>query len=672
MNKIYYIVLFLSISFPILCQDVSLDDTRQKAISFMNIKSSRSVSIKSIETLSINNFPTIRLVHFNSGGWVLVSNDYRTKPILGFGVSGSLDIEAIPPGLMYLINDYKQQILAVKQSKSAKLQSHDEWSKEDKVTKEGDSKGLLTSTVFGLLQTSRGLVLWNQDRNNSGGCSPSYNQDCPAASSSDFGCWPAPASDCRCDHKYAGCGAVAMAQIMWYWQFPHSYDWNIIPTELFNGTEPEPAAELARLIHEAGLAVNMQYCCSGSWATTENVKEGLVSFGFTGATKKDRSNWPSSEAWQSLIRAELDAGRPVLYRGGEVIDLGDWDDWGNVHYFVCDGYDRNSPSYFHFNWGWGNTILSDPDYEYCFTLDNLAPDTENDYSSNQQMIIGISPECAMQESITSLPYTSISTAVSLEANTISIPGAGSILEIESEGSLTMSATNSITLNPGFYAKAGSVVTANVGPYDCECDDISVLGWTNYFACDGMLCYGADNANTFEFEVFNLAGQLIFQNAGTASDDYERTYVWDGTGSVYGWYVCRITFRNNCAGELYNSYQVLSSGSPGLMLSPPNLEELLINDEGTEIKGEGNNYIDGLQIEDQRILLVPNPNEGRFQLRTVFDNYRVQIFNPSGNLIYDKSSRNPTIEIDLSRYPQGPYLMRLTTSGNVYTRKILKQ
>jgi hypothetical protein len=412
------------------------------------------------------------------------------------------------------------------------------------------------------------------------------------------------------DKKPVGCGAVAMGQIMWYWQYPASYNWDIIPTALHEGDDAEPAAELARLLRDCGSVARMNYCCRGSWATTENVEQGLKDLGFPGATKRVRSSWPSSSGWQNLIRAELDAGRPVLYRGGAVIDPGDW---GNVHYFVCDGYDRNDPSYFHFNWGWGDTPLSDPDYGYCFTLANLAPDGNNNYTSYQQMIIGISPGCAIQGSITSLPYTSISTPVSLNANTISIPGAGSILEIEPGGNLSMSATNSITLNPGFFAKAGSVVTASVGPYECECDDISVRGWTNFFACD------------------------------------------------------------NCGKQLYNSYQVLSYGSPSLMLSSPEPEGVLINETGIETnKGENENKADELQQEDKNILLVPNPNEGRFQLRTVFDNYRVQIFNPSGNLIYDKSSRRPTIDIDLSRYPQGTYFMRLTTGGNVYTSTILKQ
>ena len=662
MNKICCSFFLLLISFPIFCQDVKLEDTRHTAINFMNSRTAKSNSIQSIESIDVNDMVIINLIHFSSGGWVLLSNDYRTKPVLGYGLKGSLELEDIPSGLKALIFEYIDQILKVKNNKTSGIKIQDEWVKIGE-----QSKSILIADVFGLLKTTRGLVLWNQDKNNSGGCTPSYNQDCPLATSSDF-CWPSSPSNCDCDRKPVGCGAVAMGQIMWYWQFPYSYNWDIIPTALYNNTPSEEAAELARLLHEIGVEANMNYCCNGSWATSNHVEEALINLGFLGATKKVRSDWPSSQAWQDLIRAELDVGRPVLYRGGAVIDPGDW---GNVHYFVCDGYDRNSPSYFHFNWGWGSTILSDPDYGYCFTLDNLAPDPEHVYTSNQQMIIGISPDCTtLQESILSLPYTSIDSEVSLIANTISIPSEGSILEIGPGGNLLMSATNSITLNKGFFAKEGSSVTASVGPYDCDCD-ISVLGWTTYFACDGMLCYRAKNANTFEFEAFNLSGQLVFQNAGAAVDNYERTYVWDGTGSVPGWYECQITFRNNCAKELYNAYQVYSSGDSYMMVFPNETEQNVIDN-----KGEYENNATKLKVEpiknDGIILIVPNPNEGRFYLKTIFDNFNVQIFNSNGNLIYNQSSHSQTIDFDLTRYANGTYIIKIITESNVFTRIIIKQ
>lgn len=36
----------------------------------------------------------------------------------------------------------------------------------------------------------------------------------------------------------------------------------------------------------------------------------------------------------------------------------------------------------------------------------------------------------------------------------------------------------------------------------------------------------------------------------------------------------------------------------------------------------NKHVDGFHNEGENILLVPNPNGGRFQLRTVLENYRV--------------------------------------------------
>ena len=53
--------------------------------------------------------------------------------------------------------------------------------------------------------------------------------------------------------------------------------------------------------------------------------------------------FPSHDT-EGLIKAELNAGRPVFYAGYSK-DTG--------HQFVCDGYDNNG--LFHFNWGWSGS-----------------------------------------------------------------------------------------------------------------------------------------------------------------------------------------------------------------------------------------------------------------------------------------------------------------------------
>jgi hypothetical protein len=82
------------------------------------------------------------------------------------------------------------------------------------------------------------------------------------------------------------------------------------------------------------------------------------------------------------------------------------------------------------------------------------------------------------------------------------------------------------------------------------------GWTNYFT-DGVLRFNVTNSNSFEFEVFTTGGSLIYQNAGSVSGN--PVVVWNGINSTFGWYACRITFRNNCGEKASNTYNVLSSG-----------------------------------------------------------------------------------------------------------------
>ena len=56
----------------------------------------------------------------------------------------------------------------------------------------------------------RGVVKWGQTINNSGGCTPSYNRFCRGELF----------LNCNCDRTRAGCGPVALGQVMWYWQWP--------------------------------------------------------------------------------------------------------------------------------------------------------------------------------------------------------------------------------------------------------------------------------------------------------------------------------------------------------------------------------------------------------------------------------------------------------------------
>lgn len=316
----------------------------------------------------------------------------------------------------------------------------------------------------------RGVNLWSQDENNDGDC-PGYSKFCPSNDADD--------DDCD-DHKPAGCGAVSMGQIMWYWQWPLSssyrtYNWGLMPSELDNTSSVPEIDEVAHLLRDCGLASEMDYSSlfgkDFSWATMNKIEDALKDkFNYKGVKKHVKNDWEYGSAWVDLLRSEIDNGRPVLYRGDKN------DVSGVKHYFVLDGYHSTDPD-FHFNFGWGypsnnyNTSYHD--------IDNINPGGgDHIYNKNQMAIVGISPtytELAPDDvDIYDVSYSSVTGFKNEEAQQeISLPASGKELTIENGGGLILTVGNSITLKPGFHAKAGSKFMAQINPDFTEEMDINV-------------------------------------------------------------------------------------------------------------------------------------------------------------------------------------------------------
>ena len=283
------------------------------------------------------------VINFKDGGWVMVSSDNNTVPVLGYSLFGTYKIEdPKPEAFLDWINGYKKQITYASKLKTKSPAILEKW---EKLLHKSKTKSTLTYTPgTPLLDVpNRGHVQWSQDRNNDGGCVPSYHKYCPSGTG----------EYCFCNKKSVGCGAVAMGQIMWYWQWPYSssyrtYNWSSMPAELKNSSSTNEEDEIAHLLRDCGSASNMTYWCSGSWTTMNNIVDAFKnSFNYKGVKKQVRSKWSYGNAWEDLLRSEIDAGRPILYRGDKC-DL-----CSEKHYFVLDGYDANDPDYFWFNFGCG-------------------------------------------------------------------------------------------------------------------------------------------------------------------------------------------------------------------------------------------------------------------------------------------------------------------------------
>ena len=294
----------------------------------------------------------------DDAGFVVVSADDRTAPILGYATSGRFDAATLPPHVEEWMETYAQQIAALDAYVTTSQQVSD-----------------TRAPISPLLTT-----LWNQD-------SP-YNDQCPLQGTS---------------RTYTGCTATALAQVMKYHEWPAEATTSIpayttataqiyvpeLPATVFRWNEmaadyhyTDYATAVAELMRYCGQALQSDFTASSTSAYLVDVPQVLSSyFGYDPNMEfLYQANYPVSE-WEAIIYAELLAGRPVLHAGTSL---------GGGHAFVCDGYDGNGM--FHFNWGWGGM------YDGYFKLALMTPGTggigggtDDGFSANQRIVVGIQP-----------------------------------------------------------------------------------------------------------------------------------------------------------------------------------------------------------------------------------------------------------------------------------------
>ena len=321
---------------------------------------------------------------FNAGqGFIIVSGDDKSAPILGYSADRTFDTSKIPPHVAAWLEWYKKEIrYAIENDLRAADEVEASWS--ELLT--GSHETLKnTSVVAPLLQTQ-----WDQ--------SPNYNALCPYDNQYQ-------------EYTVTGCVATAMAQVMKYWNAPatgagfHSYNsnnygtlsadfgsttyaWESMPASLSG-----PNTAVATLMYHCGVSVDMSYGVGqtggssayvvSSQSPTQNCSEYAFKtyFGYKPTEIGQMRDDFSLDAWITKLKTELDASRPVLYAG-----IGD----GGGHCFVCDGYDASN--YFHFNWGWSGQ------YDGYFQIDALNPTGvgtgggTGGFNSYQQAIFGLEPE----------------------------------------------------------------------------------------------------------------------------------------------------------------------------------------------------------------------------------------------------------------------------------------
>lgn len=300
-------------------------------------------------------------------GYLIVSADEATMPLLGYSDSGSFDPDNIPPALEFWLSEYQNQI---------------EWARENNISVQSvNTRSDVTlpswAPIAPLVKTS-----WDQ--------SAPYNNLCPESNGQ------------KC---VTGCVATSVAQAMKYFNYPAQgqgsisyetetlslslsmdfskvkFDWNNMLDSYSGSYTSTQATAVATLMEAIGYGVEMDYTTNNSGAASGLVPYALVTyFNYDKGIRYFMRGQFTYTDWATMLYDNLKNIGPVVYNGTGV---------AGGHSWICDGY--QGEGYFHFNWGWGGTS------DGYYLLDALAPPAlgigggGGNFNFNQGAIFNIQP-----------------------------------------------------------------------------------------------------------------------------------------------------------------------------------------------------------------------------------------------------------------------------------------
>lgn len=313
------------------------------------------------------------IFNIKGGGFVIVSGEDHATPVLGYSDKGSIDILNLPEPLKCILGDYKADI--------EYLLTHD----------------IIIPKLYNQSIQEPSIVVAPMAKSTWGQYEPYYNQ-CPIVNG-----------------KYCkvGCSAIAMAQALYFWQFPKSIDgvpayfssklndtvpalpptifnydlmlpsyseWDMETHSTIQGVYTEEQAyEVAKLCRYCGQLLHMDYSPTGSNSPVKRI-DALKGIGYNSRAKTLYRQFYNDTEWLGFMKEELNAGRIIVYGGKDPVK-------GTGHAFIFDGYD--SEDYLHLNLGWHG--LSNGWYQISAMNVTYLDGSTRSYSSSNSFIQGLEP-----------------------------------------------------------------------------------------------------------------------------------------------------------------------------------------------------------------------------------------------------------------------------------------
>ncbi len=390
-------------------------------------------------------------------GFVIVSGDDEMGEVLAYSTERTLDTLNANPCVKLLLEGYRQTFEVLK---------------EGKVIVQGSTRaGQFSQTVSPLLKSK-----WGQ--------SHPFNA--------------------KTGYPYSGCVATAVAQMMYYYQWPAQgrgkneynvtyyntkksadfsqshYDWaNMLPDYRYpvHATSAQEDA-VALLMSDVGIASFMQYTPNASGTQGLFAYQALQkNFDYTAAYITRAVEGPSRFA--EILRQELLNGCPVYLEGRPTGSA-------SGHAWVADGFDKNG--LFHMNFGWEGQS----DAYYSLTALNLSQ-TGNEFQGKP---------LAFNRAITAIlahpnngKYPAIERGL-LETSPQLMFNEGGSFSLKDVAGKTFNPSQTMTVEINSFVNRGNPFKGDIGVavYD-EGGNLKQVAYSDDHASGGLTqrIYGADHA-----------------------------------------------------------------------------------------------------------------------------------------------------------------------------------
>lgn len=371
LRKLYILLLAATYLFA---APITIDDAQSVALELLNrrqIENKSGFSIRDYSTRERDENVLFYVFNFDPTGFVIVSADNRSKPILAYSFKNQYSNNNIPDHYNFWLGYYEEQIdYLIVEDIDQTEERFNEWR---------EYLNPNPNQVYTREVVVEPLIKANWDQSNP------YNGMCPGN-----------------PPTLVGCVAISMSQVMHYWKYPDhavgneaytdpsgespsfgyiqsnygtSYDWDNMPNS--GATE-----DTQRLLSEAGIAVHMDYDYDGSGSYIEvgancariALRQNFQYESTAGSypSYRERNSY-SETSWKNLLKNELNSGKPMIHDGCST---------SGCHAWNIDGYDDQD--YMHMNFGWGGS------YNGYYSVDDISAGGDT-YNQGLGVIEDINP-----------------------------------------------------------------------------------------------------------------------------------------------------------------------------------------------------------------------------------------------------------------------------------------